>query len=218
MIRQFSQADVLFLLSAAQYTIVLSLVTLIGGGLVGALVALARTSRRHTVRAISGAYVQTIQGTPLLMQLFIAYFIPSTFGLSIDAWFAAVVGLSVNASGFLGEIWRGAIISVPSGQRDAASALGLRFTQQMRLVILPQAARISLPPTVGFSVQLIKGTSLAAIIGFTELTRAAQLTINTTHRPFLIFMIVAVIYFAMCWPLSLLSRALEERLAQPSGR
>lgn len=146
------------------------------------------------------------------MQLFLAFFGPNILGFSIDPWVAAALGLSLNASAFLGEIWRGCIESVPKGQWEAAAALGLRYAAIMRLIVLPQALRVALPPTVGFLVQLIKATSLASIIGFVELTRAAQVINNATFRPFLIFGIVAVVYFLMCWPLSLYSRHMERRL------
>ena len=125
------------------------------------------------------------------------------------------LALTLHASAFLGEIWRGCIEAVPPGQREAATALGLTYRHRMGSVILPQAARIAVAPTVGFLVQLIKGTSLASIIGFTELTRAGQVLNNATFRPFLIFGIVAAIYFALCWPLSLLASRLERRLALP---
>jgi polar amino acid transport system permease protein len=121
--------------------------------------------------------------------------------------------LSLNAGAFLGEIWRGAIQSVPSGQIEAARALGLRYRPLMLRVVLPQALRVAIPPTVGFLVNLIKSTSLAAIIGFVELTRAGQLLNNATFRPFLIFGTVAAIYFVLCWPLTLAAARLERRLA-----
>ena len=148
------------------------------------------------------------------MQLFLAFFVPGLFGWSVDPWLAATLGLSLNASAFLGEIWRGAIESVPGGQWEAATSLGLRYAPKMALVIAPQAMRIAIPPTIGFLVQLIKGTSLASIIGFVELTRAAQVINNATFRPFTIFLFVALIYFMICWPLSLYSRRMEHKLAR----
>jgi polar amino acid transport system permease protein len=128
------------------------------------------------------------------------------------------VGLSLNAGAFLGEIWRGSIQTVPRGQHEAAMALGLHYVQRLALVVLPQALRIAVAPTVGFLVQLVKGTSLASVIGFTELARAGQLTNNATFRPFLVFSLVAGLYFALCWPLSWLSRRLEKRLAHGAAR
>jgi polar amino acid transport system permease protein len=143
--------------------------------------------------------------------------VPGLFGFNVDPWGAAALGLSLHASAFLGEIWRGSIEVVPRGQWESSAALGLRYWSQMRLIVLPQAFRLSIPPTVGFLVQLIKGTSLASIIGFVELTRAAQVINNATFQPFTIFSLVGLTYFAVCWPLSAYSRRMEQRLARANG-
>ncbi len=142
------------------------------------------------------------------------FFLPTYFNLEISALSAAAIGLSLNAGAFLGEVWQGAIQSVPRGQWDAALALGLHRLRVLRLVVFPQAIRIATPPTVGFLVQLIKATSLTAIIGFTELTRAGQILVNSTFESFRIYMIVAVIYFILCFPLTVLSRRLERHMAR----
>jgi polar amino acid transport system permease protein len=146
------------------------------------------------------------------MQLFLAFFVPGLFALSVDPWTAAALGLSLNASAFLGEIWRGAIEAVPRGQWEAATSLGLRYAPTMALVVAPQAVKIAIPPTVGFLVELIKGTSLTSIIGFVELTRAAQVVNNATFRAFTIFAVTALVYYIICRPLSAYGRRLEERL------
>ncbi|MBY3755576.1 amino acid ABC transporter permease [Azospirillum formosense] len=211
--RAFSYNEFLFLLSAVQWTLALSAIAFIGGATVGLVIALARTSDIKAVRLAATGYIQLFQGTPLLMQLFLVFFGATVMGLDLNPWAAAALGLTLNASAFLGEIWRGCIQAVPRGQWEAASALGLRYPGLMRYVILPQAVKVAVPPTVGFLVQLIKSTSLAAIIGFTELTRAGQIVNNATFQPFLVFGIVAVLYFLMCWPLSLLSARLERRYA-----
>ncbi|ALJ38036.1 amino acid ABC transporter permease [Azospirillum sp. Sp 7] len=211
--RAFSYNEFLFLLSAVQWTLALSAIAFIGGATVGLVIALARTSEIKAVRLAATGYIQLFQGTPLLMQLFLVFFGATVMGLDLNPWAAAALGLTLNASAFLGEIWRGCIQAVPRGQWEAASALGLRYPGLMRYVILPQAVKVAVPPTVGFLVQLIKSTSLAAIIGFTELTRAGQIVNNATFQPFLVFGIVAVLYFLMCWPLSLLSARLERRYA-----
>jgi polar amino acid transport system permease protein len=119
----------------------------------------------------------------------------------------------LHASAYLGEIWRGSIEAVPKGQIEAAKALGLGYMARTRDVVLPQALRISLPATIGFLVQLIKGTSLAAIVGFTELTRAGSIVSNTVFKPLLVFGIVGALYFGLCWPLSLFGAHLERRFA-----
>jgi polar amino acid transport system permease protein len=211
--RSFGPNELLFILAAARWTIALSLIAFLGGAVGGLAVALARTGRVAALRYLSIGYIKLFQGTPLLMQLFLAFFGPNILGFSVDPWAAAALGLTLNASAFLGEIWRGCIEAVPEGQREAARALGLRYFALMRLIVLPQALKIALPPTVGFLVQLIKATSLASIIGFVELTRAAQVINNATFRPFLIFSIVALIYFLMCWPLSLYSQRMEKKLS-----
>ncbi|MBK1839784.1 amino acid ABC transporter permease [Azospirillum sp. YIM B02556] len=216
MIRAFGYNEFLFLLSAVQWTLMLSVIAFIGGGIVGLVVALGRTSDVKPLRWLSTGYIQIFQGTPLLMQLFLVFFGATVIGIDMSPWVAAAVGLTLNTSAFLGEIWRGCIQSVPRGQWEAASSLGLRYPGLMRYVILPQAVKVAVPPTVGYLVQVIKGTSLAAIIGFVELTRAGQIVNNATFQPFLVFGIVAAIYFALCWPLSLLSQRLEARYAAPS--
>jgi polar amino acid transport system permease protein len=192
--------------------VALSLVAFLGGAIGGVLVALARTSPYRWLRLPATGYIKVFQGTPLLMQLFLAFFVPGLFGWSVDPWAAAALGLSLHASAFRGEIWRGAIENVPRGQWEAATSLGLRYAPMMALVIAPQAVRIAIPPTIGFLVQLIKGTSLASIIGFVELTRAAQVINNATFRPFTIFGIVALVYFIICWPLSAYSKRMERKL------
>jgi polar amino acid transport system permease protein len=218
LIRAFGTNEFLFILTAARWTILLSLMAFVGGTIGGLAVALARVSRTKLIARLANAYIQVFQGTPLLMQLFLVFFGANAFGLGLDPWIAAAIALTLNASAFLGEIWRGCIQAVPQGQWEASSALGLRYPAMMRYVVLPQALRIALPPTVGFLVQLIKGTSLAAIIGFTELTRAGQIINNATFKPFLVFGIVAVIYFAMCWPLSIAATRLERRFAGNQAR
>jgi len=210
--RVLGEADILFILWAVRWTLLLSITAFIGGGLGGLLVALARTSEFAWLRKITSWYIKVFQGTPLLMQLFLAFFMPGIFGFNVDPWFAAALGLSFNASAFLGEIWRGAIESVPKGQTEAARSLGLGYFTNMFLVIIPQAIRIAIPPTIGFLVQLIKGTSLASIIGFVELTRAAQIINNATFRPFTIFTMVAAVYFVICFPLSAWSKRMEDKL------
>jgi polar amino acid transport system permease protein len=147
------------------------------------------------------------------MQLFVTYYgLAVLFDIQVGAWPAVLLSFTLYSGAFLGEIWRGSIQAIPKAQWEASECLSLGFMQQLRYVILPQAARISIPPTVGFAVQLIKSTSIAAIIGFVELTRAGQLMTNTTFKPMVIYPIVAALYFVLCWPLSLLAQSLERRI------
>jgi len=205
--------ELLFLLQGLKWTLLLSALGFVGGGIFGLLVALARTSRIKALSRGTAAYISVFQGTPLLMQLFVVYYGIALLGFSVAAWVAVMIALTLHASAFLGEIWRGAIEAIPQGQSEAANALGLHYVSRMKDIVLPQALRISLPATVGFLVQLIKGTSLAAIVGFIELTRTGQIISNQTYRPLLVFGIVGAIYFAICWPLSLYGTRLENRLA-----
>jgi polar amino acid transport system permease protein len=217
-VRQLNLGDYEFLLLATRWTILLSVYAAIGGGIIGLAIALMRTSASAVLRWVAIGYIRVFQGTPLLLQLFLVFFGGDMIGLPLGAWLSAILGFSLNAGAFLGEIWRGAIQAVPSGQIEAAKALGLHYVPRMRLVVLPQALRVAIPPTVGFLVNLIKSTSLAAIIGFVEVTRAGQMLNNATFRPFFIFGIVSAIYFALCWPLTITSRRLEQRLAATSKR
>ncbi|HWK48194.1 MAG TPA: amino acid ABC transporter permease [Stellaceae bacterium] len=216
--RAFSVSDVVFLIMAARWTLLLSAFGFIGGGVLGLLIALMRISHSAVPRWIAIFYIRLFQGTPLLLQLFVVFFGADMLGFGLGAYLSALLGLSLNAGAFLGEIWRGSIQAVPKGQWEAAEALGLPAYPRLLRVIFPQALRIALPPTVGFLVNLVKSTSLAAIIGFVELTRAGQLLNNATFRPFTIFGSVALIYFILCWPLSLASQRLEARLARAYQR
>jgi len=200
------------LLLAARWTVGLSLIAFAGGGLLGALIMFARVAPNRWLRALSTAYIEVVQGTPLLMQLFLCFFGLALFGIDVSPLIAASIALTIYASGYLGEIWRGCVDAVPRGQWEASTSLGLSFAQQMRFVIVPQALRIAVPPTTGFVVQIIKGTALASIIGFVELTKAGTIINNATFQPFLVYGIVALFYFALCYPISLLSAALERRL------
>ncbi len=210
--RELTADQVLYILFAVRWTLLLSLFALIGGAIGGLIVALARSSEVKPLRWLAMAYITIFQGTPLLMQLFLAFFVPSLFGYNVNALGAAALGLSLNASAFLGEIWRGSIEVVPRGQKEAATSLGLGYLDRTFRIIIPQAIPVAIPPSIGFLVQLIKGTSLASIIGFVELTRAAQVINDAAFRPFFIFGLVGLVYFCLCWPLSLYSNAMERRL------
>ncbi|MBY4607130.1 amino acid ABC transporter permease [Rhizobium sp. 9T] len=206
--------EFLFILQGLKWTVLLAIIGFVGGGVFGILIALARASKNRTARVATSGYIALFQGTPLLMQLFVVYYGVALLGIDVNAWIAVAIAFTLHASAFLGEIWRGSIEAVPKGQSEAANALGLHYVSRMKDVILPQALKISMPATIGFLVQLIKGTSLAAIVGFIELTRAGQIISNQTYRPLLVFGIVGVIYFIICWPLSHLGSGLEKRMAK----
>jgi len=201
------------LLLAARWTVVLSLIAFVGGGVVGLLLLMARMGRWPGAGGLVAAYVQLFQGTPLLMQLFLAYFGLPLLGVPISPWTAAALALTLYASAFLTEIWRGCVEAIPKGQWEAAQSLALSFGEQMRHVIGPQALRIAVAPTVGFLVQVIKGTALASVIGFIELTKAGTMIANATFAPFTVYACVALMYFLLCFPISAWSRRLERRLS-----
>lgn len=201
-----------FLLQGLKWTLALTIIGFIGGGVFGLCVALARVADSLAIQRASTAFIAVFQGTPLLMQLFVVYYGVALAGLNVDAWVAVAIAFTLHASAFLGEIWRGGIQAVPKGQTEAANALGLHYISRMKDVVLPQAFKISLPATIGFLVQLIKGTSLAAIVGFVELSRAGQIVSNQTFRPLTVFAIVGIMYFLICWPLSLWGASVEKRL------
>ena len=216
--RTFGPYELLFILEAAKWTVALSLIAFIGGAIGGLLVALGRTSDSRMAQWLSAGFIQIFQGTPLLLQLFLVFFGAPILGFEINPWVAAGVALILNSSAFLGEIWRGCIQAVPAGQIEAAHALSLSYLSRMRDVVLPQAFKIALAPTVGYMVQIIKGTSLAAIIGFAEVTRAGQIINNATFQPLIVFSVVAAIYFVLCWPLSLLASRMERQQAAALAR
>lgn len=200
------------LLLAARWTVVLSLIAFVGGGLVGLALLVVRLGKSRTAQRAVDGYVALFQGTPLLMQLFLAYFGIALFGVKTSAWVAASVALTLYTSAFLTEIWRGCVAAIPKGQWEAAQSLALSFGEQLRYVVLPQAVRIAIPPTVGFLVQVIKGTALASVIGFIELTKAGTMITNATLKPFVVYSCVALLYFALCYPISLYAKTLERKM------
>jgi polar amino acid transport system permease protein len=207
---EFSLWDIVRnLLEAARWTVLLSLIAFVGGGLVGLGLLVLRLGPSVWAQRVVRAYVQVFQGTPLLMQLFLAYFGLALFGVKTSVWFAAALALTLYTSAFLAEIWRGCVAAIPTGQWEASQSLALSFTEQLRYVILPQAFKIAIAPTVGFLVQVIKGTALTSIIGFIELTKAAQMISNATFQPFVVYSCVALCYFALCYPISLYAKHLE---------
>lgn len=211
MMREFGFDDAVYLLLAARWTVLLTVVSALIGGTIALFVAILRIVPFRPANWLAIGYINLIQGTPILGQLFVFFFGLSVFGLNVDAWTAAVTAFSIYASAFLAEIWRGSLQSVPKTQWETSAALGLKYVQRLRYVIIPQAVRISIPPTVGFLVQLVKNTSLASVIGFVELTRAGQIMNNTTFAPMTVYLTVAAIYFVICFSLSQASVKFERR-------
>lgn len=216
--RSLTFGDALFLGNAALWTGALFLLSLVGGGTLGLVLALVRTSPWGGLRFAALVYFRIIQGTPLLMQLFLVYFGSALVGRDTTPLLSVGLALSVNAGAFLGEIWASSINAVGRGQSEAARVLGLPYFTTMWRVVMPQAMRVAMPPTVGFLVQMVKGTVMASFVGFVELTRAGQMINNATFQPLLIFGVVSLLYFLICWPLSLLSSQLERRLGRAYSR
>jgi polar amino acid transport system permease protein len=208
----FTDWDILRnLLLAARWTILLSLVAFFGGTLVTLPLLFMRLLKRKWPMRLVRAYTELFQGTPLLMQLFLAFFGVGLFGIDVAPWTAASLALTLYTSAFLVDIWYGSIRALPKGQWEASRCLGLTFGQTLFRVVAPQAIRIAIAPTVGFAVQVIKGTALASIIGFVELTKAGTILNNVTYEPFKVFGLVALGYFLMCYPLSRYSQYLEKK-------
>jgi polar amino acid transport system permease protein len=203
-----------FLLLAARWTLLLSLIAFLGGGTVASLLLILRYAQPKVGARFVFLYVELFQGTPLLLQLFLVFFGLPWLGIEISPLMAAGVALTFYAAAFLTEIWRGCVDAVPRGQWEGSAAIGLNFRHQMQYVILPQALVIALPPTVGFLVQLVKATALSSIVGFNDLTRAGTIVSNATFQPLLVYGLVALIYFAMCYPLTVCSRLMERKLAR----
>ena len=200
------------LLLAARWTVLLSLIAFVGGTIVALALLVARIAKLRGADVLVGGYVQLFQGTPLLMQLFLAYFGLGLLGINVSPWVAAALALTLYTSAFLTEIWRGCVAAVAKGQWEASSALAMNLREQLLHVIGPQALRVAIPPTVGFLVQVIKGTALASVIGFVEMTKAATMITNATFKPFTVYACVALMYFLLCYPISAWSKSLENKL------
>lgn len=203
-----------FIFKGAGWTLVLSLMGFVGGALVGLPIALALSRGGRLLRRVTGAYVQLIQGIPLPVIMFLCFFGISIAGFDLPSLVAAGLAMTAYASAYLGEIWKGCIQAVPRTQWEAAECLALRPLQRVVDVILPQAVRIAIAPTVGFLVQIVKNSSYAVVIGFFDLTYSARVVNNSTFKPFVVFTLAALLYFAICYPLSSLAYRLEKRLAR----
>ncbi|WP_075256411.1 amino acid ABC transporter permease [Herbaspirillum camelliae] len=208
----FSWTYFFFMVQSIGWTLVLSALAFVLGGAGGFLVMLARISPRAWLRRPAMLFIECVQGIPLLILLFIVYFGLSVYGLVLPALVAAGLAMMIYTSAYLGDIWRGCVEAMPRPQWEASECLSLTRWQTLRLVIIPQATRLSLPPTIGFLVQLIKMTSLASVIGFVELTRAGQIINNSIFQPFLVFLLVGTFYFLLCYPLSRWSASMERKL------
>lgn len=209
---EFTLWDILRnLLLATRWTIGLTFVAFLGGGLVGLVVLIFGISSRQWLVRAATAYIGLIEGTPLLMQLFIVFFGLPLLGIHSEPLPVACVTLSLYGGAFLADIWRGGVQAVPLGQWEAAASLGFHRPLQLFLIILPQAFRMTSAPTVGFLVQLLKNTSLTSIIGFDEIMKTANAITNAIFAPFIVYGFVMVIFFSMCFPLTQFVKYLEKQ-------
>jgi polar amino acid transport system permease protein len=203
-----------FLLQGLWGTVQLSVLTFLFGGLLGFVISLCRISPSRAIASAASLYIQIVQGIPLLVLMGLCFYGPNLVGLqSVPPLVAATLAMTIYASAYLGEIWRGCLQSVPPAQWEAAECLGFSRWQRMYRVILPQALRIATPPTVGFMVQIVKNTSVASlVVGFAELSYNAKVLNNTTFQPFIYFGLAGLLYFAICYPMSRQALALERKL------
>ncbi|MCU0575061.1 MAG: amino acid ABC transporter permease [Syntrophobacteraceae bacterium] len=207
-----------FFLKGLWGTVAVSGLSLLAGTVLGLVWGIMRASRYKTLRLIIGAWVDLIRGTPFLVQIFIAFFILPEVGIQLEAFPAAVIALSNLSACFICEIIAGGILAIPSGQREAATASGLSSYQQLRFVVLPQALRVILPPLVGQYVLLIKDSSVVSAIGVLDVTRVGWLTVQRVPEGLLVFGLVGVLYFVICYPLIQLSNSLEKKLTVVTTR
>lgn len=213
MFEQFSIYHVISLLRGAVLTVWLSVAGTVFGSIIGLLMGLGEKSNHKLIRGICKIYVNVLRGIPLLIILFFIYYaIPIMFKIRISQLVASIVGLSIYAGAYIGEIVYGAIDSIHKGQFEAADALAMNTIQKYFYIILPQAIRIMIPSLVSFIIALIKDSSLVSVIGYIDLTRAGRVVSNLTMQPFYTFICVGIIYFILCYSLSLFSRRLEKRM------
>lgn len=202
-----------FLMSGLQMTLLLSFITLILAMLFGLVLALLDMAKFAPLRWLGVTFGEIIRNTPILVQLLWVYYVlPIVFGIRIEAFTALVIGLSVYQAAFISEVYRSGIQAVPKGHREAAQVLGLTPVQSFRRIVLPQAIRMTLPPLASNFVQLIKFSSLGAVISVTEITRRGMELSASTFRPLEIFTFIAVVYFFICWPLAMGIRVWERRI------
>jgi len=207
-----------FFLKGVWMTVAVAGLSLLAGTVIGFITGIMRAGRNKILRTIIGAWVDLIRGTPFLVQVFIIFFILPGIGIELEAFPAAVIALSNLTASFICEIVAGGILAVPKGQREAATAAGLSQYQQLRFIVLPQAMRTIMPPLVGQYVLLIKDSSVVSAIGVVDITRVGWLTVQRIPEGLMVFGLVGILYFAICYPLINLSGYLERRMTVVSTK
>lgn len=206
------------LIAGVKFTIPLAVVSFILGSILAMATALARISKYKSLVLISSFYVWIVRGTPLLVQLFIIFYGLPKAGILIGALPAAIIGFTLNVGAYNSEVIRAAILSIPKGQWEAASSIGMTHTQALIRVILPQAARVSVPPLANSFISLVKDTSLAAAITYAEMFQIAQRITAATYEPLVLYTEAAFIYLIMCTVLSALQQKAEKKLERYVAR
>jgi polar amino acid transport system permease protein len=207
-----------FFLKGLWMTVAVAGLSLIFGTIIGFFGGIMRAGRNKVARIIVGVWVDLIRGTPFLVQVFIIFFILPGIGIELDAFPAAVIALTNLTASFITEIVASGILAVPKGQREAATASGLSHYQQLRFIVLPQAIRSILPPLVGQYVLLVKDSSVVSAIGVVDITRVGWLTVQRIPEGLMVFGLVGLLYFAICYPLINLSGFLERRMTVASTK
>jgi len=193
-------------------TVPLALASFALGLLIAIGIALMRISVNPVLSGVARFYISIIRGTPLLVQLFVIFYGMPSIGITIDPWPSAIIALSLNVGGYGAEVVRAAILSVPKGQWEAAYTVGMNRTRTLTRVILPQAARVSVPPLSNTFISLVKDTSLTSLILVTELFKVAQQIASTTYEFMMLYLTAALVYWVLCLVLSFGQSALERRL------
>ena len=207
-----------FFLKGVWMTVAVAGLSLIAGTVIGFICGIMRAGRNKPARLIIGLWVDLIRGTPFLVQVFIIFFILPGIGIELEAFPAAVIALSNLTASFICEIVAGGILAVPKGQREAATSAGLSYYQQLRFIVLPQAMRTIMPPLVGQYVLLVKDSSVVSAIGVVDITRVGWLTVQRVPEGLMVFGLVGLLYFAICYPLINLSGFLERRMTVVSTK
>ncbi|MBU1344960.1 MAG: amino acid ABC transporter permease [Proteobacteria bacterium] len=202
-----------FFLKGLWMTSKIAFISLVTCTLIGFVLGILRSGNIMVLKRLIGVYVSFVRGTPFVVQVFIIFFILPEWGVQLEAFPAALLAMAIMGSAFICEIVAGGINSIPKGQWEAASSSGLTLVQQLRLVIVPQAMKVILPPLVGQYVLLIKDTSVVSVIGVMELTRVGWVTVVRIPEGLMVFSLVGVLYFMISYPLILVSNYLEQKMA-----
>ena len=202
-----------FLLEGAYYTLLITIVSMFFGSIIAIITALARLKGNRLIRWIARAYVSIIRGTPTLVQIIIIYYGLADYGIKLEPLMAAYISLSISIGAYLSETLRGALLSIPNGQMEAAYASGMTPSQTMRRIIIPQALRIAIPPAGNTFIGMLKETSLVSVITVTELLRSADLLIAQYYIYMPFYLAIALMYWIMSTGFSYILERWEKRLS-----